>query len=130
MTRVGIRMCLVAVSLTRLCEQNQRCGVGCLKAECKIEKNERIDVELGPTQDVYGHPAQHDHRLCNQESWGAKKAGEGFSLQREPIEDPTFAIGLLKLPLLLVIAVLGPVGAWLMYRARRNPRAPADGERQ
>ena len=85
MTGVGIRMCLVAVSLTRLCKQDQRCGVGCLKAERKIEKNERVDVELGPTQDVDGHPAQHDHRLCNQESWRAKKAGEGFSFQREPI---------------------------------------------
>ncbi|SEJ74737.1 hypothetical protein [Paraburkholderia diazotrophica] len=30
------------------------------------------------------------------------------------------AIDVLKLPLLLVIALLGPVGAWPMYRARRN----------
>jgi chromate transporter len=29
------------------------------------------------------------------------------------------AIGLLKLPLLLVVAVLGPLGAWLMYRDLR-----------
>jgi chromate transporter len=40
------------------------------------------------------------------------------------------AIGVLKLPLLLVIAVLGTVGAWLMYRARRNTPAHADGERR
>ncbi|MFM0625399.1 chromate transporter [Paraburkholderia xenovorans] len=34
------------------------------------------------------------------------------------------AIGVFKLPLLPVLAVLGPVGAWLMYRAAsRTPRA-------
>jgi hypothetical protein len=46
MARVGIRMCLVAITLTRLCEQNQRCGVGCLKAECKIKKNNFLGLCL------------------------------------------------------------------------------------
>jgi hypothetical protein len=36
-------------------------------------------------RDVHGHPAHHYYRLCNQERWRAKKAGEAFSLQREPI---------------------------------------------
>ncbi|MBP0592171.1 chromate transporter [Paraburkholderia sp. LEh10] len=43
------------------------------------------------------------------------------------LEFATFAaIGVLKLPLLLVIAVLGPVGAWLMYRALRGAPAVTD----
>jgi chromate transporter len=40
------------------------------------------------------------------------------------------AIGVFKLPLLLVLAVLGPVGAWLMYRAAsRTPRADEGADR-
>jgi chromate transporter len=35
------------------------------------------------------------------------------------------AIGVLRLPLLLVLAVLGPFGSWLMWRAvRQGPAAP------
>jgi chromate transporter len=33
------------------------------------------------------------------------------------------AVGLLKLPLLLVLAVLGPFGSWLMWRALRAEAA-------
>lgn len=38
------------------------------------------------------------------------------------------AIGVLRLPLLLVLAVLGPVGAWLMWRAVGKGRAAARKE--
>lgn len=38
------------------------------------------------------------------------------------------AIGVLRLPLLLVLAVLGPFGAWLMWRAGGKGRAAARKE--
>ena len=42
---VGLRERLVAVGLSRLCEQDQRCCARCLEAERQVEQDERIEVE-------------------------------------------------------------------------------------
>src|ERR1700744_6532450 len=86
--RVGQR--LVPVCLARLGKQDQRCRVGSLKAECEVEQDERIDVELGNAEDIYRDPRAHDQGLRDEEAGRAEDARKRLRLQRKPViaEDP------------------------------------------
>src|ERR1700758_1254310 len=85
MTCVGVRMRLVAIGLTRLCEQDQRCCVCRLKAERQIQQDERIHVETCHAAHVQSNPYSDDQGLRQQKRWRAEEACERFRLQRKPV---------------------------------------------
>ena len=66
--RVGFRMRLVAVGLSRLGEQDERCRVGGLRAEREVQQDERIGVEGRPGRRVDVDPDDDDQRLPDQEA--------------------------------------------------------------
>ena len=85
MLGVGDAVGLVAVSLARLGQKDQRRGIGGLSREGEVEQNERIDVELRPADDVDQDPDRDEDRLPDQERRRAEEAGEILGLPAEPI---------------------------------------------
>jgi hypothetical protein len=76
---------LIAIRLTRLCEQNERRGIGSLKTEGEIQEDERIEIEFENTGDVQSDPQKDHQRLSHEKERRSKKTGESLGLQGEPI---------------------------------------------
>ena len=53
---VGLRVHFVAIGLTGLRQQDERCGIGGLKTEREVQEDERIKVKLGDAEDVQANP--------------------------------------------------------------------------
>ena len=85
MPRIRIRVGLVAIGLPRLREQDQRRRVGGLKTERQVQENEGVEVKFDNPRNIQTDPDHNKKRLRDEEERGAKEAGEGFCLQREPI---------------------------------------------
>src|SRR5579871_1290214 len=85
MLRVGDRMRLVPVSLARLGQKDEGCGVGGLGAECQVEEDERVEIEGGDADRIQKYPKGDNKRLGNQEDGRAEEASEGLGLEGEPV---------------------------------------------
>ena len=81
---VGVGVCLVAIRLTSLRQQDQGSGIGGLEAEGEIEQNEGVEVELGEAYDVEANPDGHNDRLPHQKNRRAEEAGKALRLGPEP----------------------------------------------
>jgi hypothetical protein len=82
---VGVGVRLVAIGLPGLGEQDQRCCIRRLQAEGEVEKNERLEVELGETDDIECDPDDHQDRLHGQEGRRPEEAGKALGSDPEPV---------------------------------------------
>ena len=82
---IGIGVHLIAVSLAGLRQQDQRCGVSGLKAECEVEQDEWVFIEFCPTNNVDQNPYANNHRLNDKKNWRSKKPRERFRLLGKPV---------------------------------------------
>src|SRR5258708_5780687 len=85
MLGIGDGVHLIPVSLSRLRQENEWRRISGLQAECQIEQDEGIYVEIGEAEDVDGDPDGHEDALANQKDRRSKKAGKAFRLEGEPI---------------------------------------------
>jgi hypothetical protein len=74
--RVGVGVGLVAVSLPRLRQQDQRRGVSRLQAEGQVQENEWVRIEVRDPDQIDHHPAGDDPRLDDQVRRGDRSAGQ------------------------------------------------------
>ena len=85
MLGVGVGVRLVPIGLARLCQQNERSGVGSLQTEREVKENEWINVKMRDADDVQNNPNCDDDGLRNQEDRRAEEAGERLRLERKPV---------------------------------------------
>jgi len=84
---LGIRfgMEFIPVRLPGLRQQDERCRIGGLKAECQVQEDEGIKVERGEAEDVQADPSHDDDRLGDEEERRPEEAREGLGFQGEPV---------------------------------------------
>src|SRR6185369_11617251 len=85
MLGVRIRMGLVAIGLSGLGEQDERCGVRGLQAEREVQQDEGEDVESRETGAVQRDPDGDQDRLPDQECRRSEEAGEALGAHPEPV---------------------------------------------
>lgn len=85
MQRIGLCVDFVAQCLTRLRQQYQRCCIGRLKAEGKIEQDKGIKVVPCQTRYIYTDLYYDDDGLPKQKERRAKESGECFCLACKPV---------------------------------------------
>jgi len=79
---------LVAVGLTGLGQEDERCGVRGLRREDQVQENERTGVEVVEERDrVEGDPECDDDRLADDVSRCAEEAAV-FSANRPKVSSP------------------------------------------
>ena len=85
MLGIGERMRFIAVGLSCLSKQDERCRVGRLQAEGEIEQDERVDVEMRQAGYISGDPDGHEYGLTDQEDRRPEKTGKGLCFKSKPI---------------------------------------------
>jgi hypothetical protein len=83
--RIGHGVRLVTIRLTGLRQQDQRRGIGGLKAECEVQQDKGIDIKLGEAKHIQTNPDRDDPRLRDQKDRRAKEASKRLRLEREPV---------------------------------------------
>ena len=85
-TVLGICLCQhsVPVGLPGLSEKDQRCCIGGLETEGKVQEYERVNVKFCPAQQVNHDPDANDQRLGDEKRWRAKESGERLRFLAKP----------------------------------------------
>lgn len=82
---IGIRESLVPIGLPGLGQQDEWCGIGGLKTEGQVEKDEGIGIEFEQSEGIGKNPSKYCDALKNQKDGRAEKPGEPLGLESKPI---------------------------------------------